>query len=603
MSYTLNKTDGTLLVDLIDGEVDTNSTGLALIGRNYTGYGEFLNENFIKLLENFSSSAAPENPLKGQLWYDTNDEKLKIFNGLAFENTSGAFVQSSQPSVSAAGDMWIDSFKKQMYAYDGSTWILIGPTYQYTQGETGIIPVDLIDITSKNRTVLKIMIGGELAGIISDITFTPSADYIIPELVTDTNTSGIIYTGYNIVDTTNFLFRGTALSSKALVNQAGTVVTADQFLPNNKNGLTVGTISVQNSGGVIIGLSSDTALKIASNAFNIENQLIDKDIKVRIRSSSQGGVTEDALSIKSITRRVGVFTNSPQYTFDVNGDTRITGNLIVEGDTVNVDVADLRIEDKTIELASPSNASYLTDALVDGAGIIVKSSNGDISWTWDNANTSWKSSEHINLALNRTLKIDGVEVLSDTALGSTITQAVGLVEIGTLQYLNVDSIGINGSTITGQSGINITAGGTITITDNQKITGLATPVNSSDAANKAYVDTAQLTAQIQFALDVTGFVDINAEIISVLEFMYPASTSANGKVAKLHTFQFTGTSATIDVASATNKSFIAVDSNGTQNESVVQDVNFDAALGTVDISVTRINKTFQIVGGVWTFIS
>lgn len=67
MSYQLNKTDGTILTDLIDGQIDTESTNLTLVGRNYTGYGEFFNENFIRLLENFSNNAAPSNPLTGQL--------------------------------------------------------------------------------------------------------------------------------------------------------------------------------------------------------------------------------------------------------------------------------------------------------------------------------------------------------------------------------------------------------------------------------------------------------------------------------------------------------------------------------------------------------
>lgn len=71
MAYKLNKTDGSLLVDLIDGTIDVNSTSITLVGRNYTGYGEAFNENFIKILENFSNSNSPVNPIKGQLWWDT----------------------------------------------------------------------------------------------------------------------------------------------------------------------------------------------------------------------------------------------------------------------------------------------------------------------------------------------------------------------------------------------------------------------------------------------------------------------------------------------------------------------------------------------------
>ena len=49
MSYRINKTNGDLLVDLVDGQIDITSTSLTLVGRNYTGFGEFINENFVKM--------------------------------------------------------------------------------------------------------------------------------------------------------------------------------------------------------------------------------------------------------------------------------------------------------------------------------------------------------------------------------------------------------------------------------------------------------------------------------------------------------------------------------------------------------------------------
>ena len=70
MSYQLNKTDGTILTDLVDGQIDNTTTNLTLVGKKYTGYGEAFNENFIRLLESFSSTSAPSNPLEGQEWWD-----------------------------------------------------------------------------------------------------------------------------------------------------------------------------------------------------------------------------------------------------------------------------------------------------------------------------------------------------------------------------------------------------------------------------------------------------------------------------------------------------------------------------------------------------
>jgi hypothetical protein len=92
MSYKLNKTDGELLVELADGQIDTTTTDITLVGRNYKGFGEFINENFIKMVENFASTAAPGNPLLGQLWYDTSEERLKIYNGETFRSAGGPIL-------------------------------------------------------------------------------------------------------------------------------------------------------------------------------------------------------------------------------------------------------------------------------------------------------------------------------------------------------------------------------------------------------------------------------------------------------------------------------------------------------------------------------
>jgi len=95
MSYKLNKTDGTLLVDLVDGSLDTTTTSIGLIGKNYSGFGETLNENQIKMLENFANTSAPSVPLIGQLWYDKSQGRIKVYDGTTFRESGGPIVSTS----------------------------------------------------------------------------------------------------------------------------------------------------------------------------------------------------------------------------------------------------------------------------------------------------------------------------------------------------------------------------------------------------------------------------------------------------------------------------------------------------------------------------
>ena len=134
MAYQINKTDGTIVATVADGQIDQLSTSLTLIGKNYSGFGEALNENFIKLLENFSSTVAPERPIRGQVWFDTSENKLKVYNGADFIPVISATISSTQPDTLSIGDLWCDYTGKQLYFFDVTRPVLIGPAYSVAQG-------------------------------------------------------------------------------------------------------------------------------------------------------------------------------------------------------------------------------------------------------------------------------------------------------------------------------------------------------------------------------------------------------------------------------------------------------------------------------------
>ena len=113
MAYTINKTDGTVVTTIVDGTVD-NSTSLQLFGKSFSGFGEGLNENLVKLLENSASTSAPTAPLKGELWFDTNVNRIKVYDGSQFQITGGAISQASEPTSPSAGDLFHDTDTDQV---------------------------------------------------------------------------------------------------------------------------------------------------------------------------------------------------------------------------------------------------------------------------------------------------------------------------------------------------------------------------------------------------------------------------------------------------------------------------------------------------------
>lgn len=123
---TINKTDGSILVTVADGTIDTSASDLTLVGKQYLNYGEPIIENFVKLLENFAKASAPANPLVGQIWYDSANKKLKVYRSTGFVDVGTIISSNTQPSNSAIGDCWWDTVNSIFKVYTGSTWIGIG---------------------------------------------------------------------------------------------------------------------------------------------------------------------------------------------------------------------------------------------------------------------------------------------------------------------------------------------------------------------------------------------------------------------------------------------------------------------------------------------
>ena len=626
MSYQINKTNGELLTELVDGSIDTSSTDLTLVGRNYKGYGEAFNENFIALLENFASSSAPSSPLKGQLWYDLSDNRLKIYDGSSFRTAGGPLVSSDQPTQFVEGDLWIDSRNNKLYMWDGTDLTLVGPNYTATQGKTVYEAVSMIDTSNQSRTVLALYIGGVLAGILSRQEFTPATAYVLPPYAV----GRVIKVGFNPVDVTAFKYQGTAIAAESLVDDDGNEFTSNDFVRTNERDLSgnvvdqsmLGSLFVQGTTGVKVGIGDTqyAQFKVPSTGTTsvIETLQTNYDFAIRVK---RGNDTVDAITVDTSTSRVGIFNNAPAYNLDVTGtghftdNVTIDGNLIVKGDTSYFNVSTLRVEDPNIELGLLDDSTEGDDANANGGGITLRSSNGSKDIHWIQTTGNWTSNQNFDLITGKEYRIEDTQVLSKTRLGDTVTTANGLTSIGTLTSLNVTGNITLGGNIVNAGAMSITTGGTITL-NSVRVTGLDTPTATTDATTKAYVDNAVATIPTSFSLDITGFSTPNVpgagngpitDVKNVLDDISPVTATNNGSVARVHCVSYGNSTITgIPVTVATDgtgtlqKSFIAVDSAGTQNESVVQDIAAaNTTSGTFTPSPTRYTMTFQVVAGAW----
>jgi len=154
MAYIINKTNGLKLTSVDDGSVSSSACDLTLIGKNYAGYGQVVNQNFVKLLENFANSKQPTSPLVGQIWYDTTNKKIKFFNGTEFKGLPVLESSQAEPTTLRAGDFWYNESLKKLYYYNGSAYTLIGPQYSDLAGNSTITPVVLKDTDGFSHYVL-----------------------------------------------------------------------------------------------------------------------------------------------------------------------------------------------------------------------------------------------------------------------------------------------------------------------------------------------------------------------------------------------------------------------------------------------------------------
>ena len=363
MAYKINNTFGTLLVTLADGTIDIATTDLTLIGKGYAGFGEKLNENLVKLLENFNNTSAPSNKIQGQVWYDKTNNQLNVYTGSKFKPVGSTSNSASAPSNAVQGDMWLDTANTQLYVYTGSAWTLIGPTTVSGSGVTQVITETPEDDTGVKQAILKLVTKDTVVGVVSNLAFTPSS--------TETLGAALITAGFSSVaqgiqlssSVASAKFRGTATDSDALGG-----VAAANYLRSNTNDTTTGRLSIQTDDGIRVGAGNDVTMTVSSNDFTIAQTTQDKDI---IFTVNDGGTTKEALRIKGSTGRIEHLR---------------VGDLTVDGTNTILNTSTLSVEDNIIELNRniSSNAGMPNyTGLKVNRGETSSATEQNLYWVWD----------------------------------------------------------------------------------------------------------------------------------------------------------------------------------------------------------------------------
>ena len=250
MPYILNKTNGTVLAIVADGSIN-QTTNLTFVGKNYAGYGEFFNENMLKLLENFANSTAPSKAITGQIWYDSSSRRLKVYDGSNFSSVPYNVVAGSPPKNLNIGDFWFNSSEKRLYVKSSATeFTMIGPTASGAVNSS-IILASVIDSELGTRYVLKHTINGNLIAVTSNDEFVPGTGELNNQF--SVVKQGLTLTGADsatgVTSNNGYYFWGTAAHALRLGNHAA----SEFLLTSTYNAGVASGLSIDTDNGITVG--------------------------------------------------------------------------------------------------------------------------------------------------------------------------------------------------------------------------------------------------------------------------------------------------------------------------------------------------------------
>ena len=330
MAYLINYSDSNKGTISIEDSTINQTTSLDIPGRNTTSYGSVIAESFLKLLENFSNTAAPRNPIQGQLWYDTSTgvNSLKLYDGTSWVNAGGLKKGNNAPAVASSltGDLWADTDNNQLYIFTGSAWTLVGP--EYSDGLlTGAKPLTVTGKDEVNYTVLQIEVQGNPIAIYSTRSFSPKSTIVGFSIIQP----GLNLSSANIAGAGIGKYYGTAEKAENLVVSANELpVAASKFLRSDVSSTTNEQLIISNDKGLRIGVTNTIDIAVSNGTGQMVNQTQGAPLDFKIKNDD--GIQKNVVRIDS-TEKVGINTITPAEALDVAGSIQASNNLIVQGTT------------------------------------------------------------------------------------------------------------------------------------------------------------------------------------------------------------------------------------------------------------------------------
>ena len=229
MAYIINRTDGTRLLTLQDGSLDTSTTSLGFIGQNYTYYGEVQNENFLFLLENFAHNTPPKRPIRGQTWYNTEANLLNVYSGESWISVGSAMTGDSPPD-GVTGALWFNTKSNQFFVYSDNEWQLIGPLSLAGYGKTKIDAILIYDDVEIPHPAIVAYVNNEIVAIFSFDTYRISSTRPVTGFID-------VYKGLNVP--TNFFLQGNVKGTASSADTLSTPRKINQTLFDGSSDVTV----------------------------------------------------------------------------------------------------------------------------------------------------------------------------------------------------------------------------------------------------------------------------------------------------------------------------------------------------------------------------